>query len=443
MDLIIQNARVIDPYQDIDLVGDIFVKDGLVDHVGPSMDVSRSAKRVIDAQGLIASPGFMDLHCHLRDPGFESKETIVTGTKAAAKGGFTTICCMPNTEPPMDTPAVVQYVKDQAKRASQVRVYPIGCVTKAREGKALSNMYALAQSGVVLYSDDGSPVHDPDLMRMALAYAGDLGLAISNHCEDPVLSRGGVMHEGDVSMRLGLPGIPSTAEEIMVARDIALAENTGGLLHIAHVSTAGSVELVKQAKDRGLNITAEVTPHHLTMSDFWVAGKTTGENILDPLTSEAYDTNARVYPPLRSSADVNAVVEGLRTGIIDCIATDHAPHDKISKGGTYEEAENGISVLETAFGSLMSLVHNGRIGLAELIERLTVGPARVLGNDFLQFASLKPGTPADIVMLDPEKEWIVDTKEFLSKGKNTPLHGTKFNGKVVMTLVGGQIVWEE
>lgn len=443
MDLIIHNARIIDPYQDVDLVGDIVVKDGLVDYVGHSLGENHSDKRVIEAQGLIASPGFVDLHCHLRDPGFESKETIVTGTKAAAKGGFTTICCMPNTDPPMDTPAVVQYVKDQAKRAAQVRVFPVGCVTKAREGKALSDMYALAESGVVLYSDDGNPVYDPDIMRMALAYAGDLGLSISNHCEDQSLSRGGVMHEGDVSIRLGLPGIPSTAEEIMVARDIALAESTGGLLHIAHISTAGSVELVKQAKDRGLNITAEVTPHHLTMNDFWVAGKATDENIQDPLTSQAYDTNARVYPPLRSDADMNAVVEGLRTGIIDCIATDHAPHDKISKGGTYEEAENGISVLETAFGSLMSLVNSGRIGLVELIERLTTGPARVLGNNFLQFASLKPGTPADIVMFDPEKEWIVDTKEFLSKGKNTPLDGTKFNGKVVMTLVGGKIIWEE
>ena len=227
----------------------------------------------------------MDLHCHLRDPGFESKETIVTGTKAAAKGGFTTICCMPNTDPPMDTPAVVQYVKDQAKRAAQVRVFPVGCVTKAREGKALSDMYALAESGVVLYSDDGNPVYDPDIMRMALAYAGDLGLSISNHCEDQSLSRGGVMHEGDVSIRLGLPGIPSTAEEIMVARDISLAELTGGHVHLAHVSTTGTLSLVKEAKRRGVQVTCEVTPHHLTLTDQLVMGSFEEEAAFDPLSS--------------------------------------------------------------------------------------------------------------------------------------------------------------
>ena len=301
---------------------------------------------IIDAENLIACPGFIDLHCHLRDPGFEEKETIATGTRAAARGGFTTVCCMPNTEPPIDNRSVVDYVKNKAAQEGAVRVLPIGCITKGRKGEALAEMGELAQAGVVAFSDDGNPVMNSRLMRQALDYSRAFGLPVIEHCEDKVLAEGGQMNEGIISTRLGLAGMPAAAEESMVARDIALAELTGARLHIAHVSTAGSVELVRAAKRKGIKVTAEVTPHHLTLTEEKVMG---------------YDTNAKVNPPLRTSKDIEALIQGLKDNTIDAIATDHAPHTEVEKLCEFAYAPFGISILETALGMLMGLVHEGKI----------------------------------------------------------------------------------
>ena len=441
--ILIKGARVVDPIQGRDLVADILIKDGQIQSVGERIepDAFPDQCRVIPAAGLVACPGFIDLHCHLREPGFEQKETIATGTKAAARGGFTTICCMPNTEPPIDNAAVVDLIQRRARSEGWVRVLPIGCVTKGRKGVELAEMEELASSGVVAFSDDGDPVYDPNVMRLALSYSLDLGLPISNHCQELSLSRGGVMAEGWTATHLGLPGIPAAAEETMVARDIALAELTGGRLHLAHLSTAGSVTLVRQALERGIPVTAEVCPHHLSITDQWVLG-TKGVQV--PAAGPfSYDTYTKVYPPLRSHEDVDALVEGLAQGVIGCIATDHAPHDLASKRVTYEDAAFGISVLETALASLLQLVHRGAISLSTLVERLTVGPAQVLGPGFAELATLRPGTSADLVIFDPDREWVVDTREFASKGKNTPLEGTTLKGRVVTTLVEGRVVFQD
>lgn len=441
--VLIQGARIIDPGRGLDVVGDILVQDGKILAAGDRLasDAIPEGCQVISARGLVACPGFIDLHCHLREPGFEYKETIATGAQAAARGGFTTLCCMPNTDPPIDNAAVVEFVRRRARSEGVVRVLPIGCVTKGRKGKELAEMEELAAAGVVAFSDDGDPVHDPHLMRLALTYSLDLGRPISNHCQENSLSRAGVMAEGWIATRLGLPGIPAAAEETMIARDIALAELTGGRLHLAHLSTAGSVSLVRQAKERGIAVTAEACPHHLTITDQWALG-TKGVNA-EAASPHSYDTLTKVYPPLRSPQDVDILVHALAEGVIDCIATDHAPHDLASKQVTYQDAAFGISVLETALGSLLQLVHQGRIGLSALVERLTVGPARVLGPAFAEFATLKPGTPADIVLFDPDREWVVDTREFASKGKNTPLEGARLKGRVAATLVESRAVFQD
>jgi dihydroorotase len=367
--------------------------------------------------------------------------TADAGEAAPARGGFTSICCMPNTDPPIDNSAMVNFILQRARDEGIVRVFPIGCVTKGRKGKELSEMEELAVAGVVAFSDDGDPVEDPNLMRLALTYSSDLGLPVTNHCQDLSLSRDGVMAEGRVATRLGLPGIPSAVEEAMMARDIALAELTGGRIHLAHLSTAGSVPLVRQARERGIPVTAEVCPHHLTITDEWVlggraAGTGTGGTF-------AYDTLTKVYPPLRHQRDVDALVQGLADGTIDCIATDHAPHELISKLVTYQDAPSGISVLETALGSALQLVHGGHMTLSALVERMTVGPARVLGNSFDHLSTLAPGTTADIVIFDPDLEWVVDPNEFQSMGKNTPLQGATLKGQVVATMVQGRFVYED
>jgi dihydroorotase len=427
----------------MDAVGDVLIKDGKILSAGGTIPPGNFPEgcQIIPAAGLVVCPGFIDLHCHLREPGFEYKETIATGTRAAARGGFTTVCCMPNTQPAIDNAAVVDFIQRRASSEGVVRVLPIGCVTKERQGQELAEMEELASAGVVAFSDDGDPVYDPNLMRLALAYSQDLGLPISNHCQERSLSRGGVMAEGWVATRLGLMGIPAAAEETMIARDISLAELTGGRLHIAHVSTAGSVSLVRQARERGIPVTAEVCPHHLTITDWWaLGGQGNGMDTASPLS---YDTSTKVYPPLRSRADVEALIDALADGVIDCVATDHAPHDLASKQVTYQDAAFGISVLETALGSLMQLVHQGRLDLSTLIERLTVGPAGILGPAYSELATLKPGTPADIIVFDADKEWVVDTREFASKGKNTPLEGVTLKGRVVATLVGGKVVYQE
>ena len=439
--ILIRHARIVDPSRQLDRVGDLLIGSGEITAAGRlGPDRIPDGCRVIDGTGLVASPGFIDLHCHLREPGFEYKETIAAGSKAAAKGGFTTLCAMPNTDPPVDNAAMVDFIHQKARQDSLVRILPIGCVTKGRKGHELAEMEELASAGVVAFSDDGDPVYEANLMRLALIYSLDLGLPISNHCQERSLSCNGVMAEGPVATHLGLDGIPAAAEETMIARDIALAEATGGRLHVAHLSTAGSVSLVREAKARGLSVTAEVCPHHLTTTDQWVLGRK-GE----PTTAAgglAYDTSTKVYPPLRGQGDVDALIQGLTDGVIDCIATDHAPHDLTSKQVTYQDAAFGISVLETALGSLLQLVHSKKLSMGAMVDRLTTGPARVLGESYSDLASLQPGTTADIVLFDPEQEWTVDTSEFESKGRNTPLEGTTLKGRVVATFASGNLIYQ-
>jgi dihydroorotase len=440
--ILIRRPRIVDPGRSLDELGDILIEAGKITATGqlPADQIPEGCS-VIEGSGLVACPGFIDVHCHLREPGFEYKETIDSGTRAAARGGFTTVCCMPNTEPPIDNAAVVELVQKLSRLYAVVRVLPIGCVTKGRQGKELAEMEELASAGVVAFSDDGDPVYDPGVMRLALSYSEDLGLPVIDHCQDPDLSRHGVMAESWTSTMLGLPGIPAAAEEAMVARDISLVELAGGRLHLAHLSTAGSASIVRQAKARGLPVTAEVCPHHLTMTDDWVMGSQ--GMAIDAASLSAYDTSTKVYPPLRSRGDVDALITGLSDGVIDCIATDHAPHDSTSKEVTYQDAAFGISVLETALGSALQLVRLGRITLNGLIERLTVGPSRVLGPNFHRLGTLAPGTPADIVLLDLDREWAVNAEEFESKGKNTPLIGATLKGKVVTTLVDGKVVFRD
>ncbi len=435
-DLLIRNGRILDPGRGVDLTGDVLIRDGRIAAVGPGL--SADGAQVIDATGLIVAPGFVDLHCHLRDPGFEYKESIATGTQAAARGGFTTVCCMPNTDPPIDTRATVEYVLRTAATSGVVRVLPVGCVTRDRAGRELAELGDLFEAGCVAFSDDGAPVADGGILRRALEYARINGLAIIDHCEDPEISAGGVMHEGWVSTRLGLRGQPAAAEEAFVARDIAVAAQVGAPVHIAHVSTRAAVELVRRAKERGLPVTAEVTPHHLTLTHHAVAFANGDTPLL-------YNTNAKVNPPLRSRDDAAACVEALRDGTIDAIATDHAPHAGYEKDVEFDEAPFGISGLETAFGLCMTLVEAGAIDLATLIERLTAGPVRALGLDraVAGLGSLAEGAPGDVVLLDPDAEWTVEPERFGSKGKNTPLAGRKLRGKVVATVYEGRVVWAE
>ena len=442
--LLIKGGRLIDPSQGIDGIADLLVENGVVSGIAQHIDPPEHAE-VIDATGMVVCPGFIDVHCHLREPGFEDKETIATGTLAAARGGFTTVCAMPNTNPTMDTASTLEYVLRKARDEAAVRVLPIGCVTKQSKGAELAEMGELAEAGAIGFSDDGNPVVNSNIMRQALSYSSALGLPIINHCEEPSLFHGGSMNEGWISNRLGIKGIPNSAEDIMVARDINLAELTGGRYHVAHLSTAGALELVRRAKDRGMtNVTAEVTPHHLTLTDEAILGRTAdgsnGSGAYAPLTSAAYDTTAKVNPPLREQADMEAMIQGLRDGVIDLIATDHAPHNRTDKECTFHEAAFGISTLETALGQLMALVHSGAIDLPLLIEKMTLAPARFLRRT--DIGTLKQGAPADITIIDPETEWVVDTAQFASKGKNTPLQGATLKGHVHATLLEGQIVYQ-
>jgi dihydroorotase len=435
--LAIRGGRVLDPARGLDTTADILIEGGRIADVGPGL--ANGVENVVDAQGLVVCPGFVDIHCHLRDPGFEQKETIETGTRAAARGGFTTVCCMPNTEPPIDSRASVEYVLRTAAAVGAVRVLPIGCVSRGRRGETLAELAELAEAGVVGFSDDGNPVADGALMRRALEYSRVLGLPVIDHCEDPSLAKDGVMHEGWVATRLGLRGQPAAAEEAAVARDIALAEFTGSHVHIAHVSSRGSVDLVRAAKARGVNVTAEVTPHHLTLTHEAVGYSGGGNDGL------AYDTNAKVNPPLRTPEDVEACVEGLLDGTIDAIATDHAPHALEDKLCEFDQAAFGISNLETALGALLTLVPGGRVDLLTIVQKLTAGPVGALGLDrragLEDLGSLSPGAPADLVVLDPQREWVVELERFASKGRNTPLAGRTLRGQVVATVCGGRVVY--
>ncbi len=435
---LIKGGRIVDPSQRIDRVADLLIEDGRVSGIDDRIS-GPDGVDVIDAIGLIVSPGFVDLHCHLREPGLEYKETVATGTKAAAKGGFTTVCAMPNTIPTMDSRATVDYVLQKARTEGAVRVLPIGCVTKGSLGKELAEMGELAEAGCIGFSDDGNPVADPNIMRQALSYSSALGLPIINHCETPELFRGGAMNEGWVSNRLGIKGVPNSAEETMVSRDISLAEMVGGRIHIAHISAAGAVEAVRLAKERDVLVTCEVTPHHLTLTDEAVMGNAGDGSVYGALTSAAYDTTAKVNPPLRATADRQAMISALADGVIDFVATDHAPHSSVEKLTTFEEAAFGISVLETALSSMMSLVHAGQLPLTTMIEKLTSAPASFLGRT--DIGTLKPGANADVTIIDPDAEWTVDADAFLSRGKNSPLHGATLKGAVVTTLVGGETAY--
>lgn len=434
---IIKGGRVIDPSEGIDRVADVLISGGKITEItNAPLEQLPEGHEVIDASGLVVAPGFIDLHTHLRDPGFEWKETIESGTQAAASGGFTTVCAMPNTDPCQDNAAVIDDVLRRAARNAAVRVLPIGAITKGRKGKTLAPMGELAEIGVIGFSDDGDPVSDANVMRQALSYATSLGLPIINHAEDHSLVRGGVMNEGAVATRLGLPPVPASAEAVMIARDIELAALTGGRLHVPHVSTSAGVELIRAAKARELNVTAEVTPHHLTLSDTWVYGLH-GE-VPDAIPAVAYDTNTKVNPPLRSAADVAAVREALADGTIDIIATDHAPHAATDKICTYDEAAHGINVLETAFGQVMQLVHENVMSLNDLVGRLTAAPAQILGRSY---GTLAAGADAEIVLLDPDAEWTVSPDDFASLSRNTPLAGVSLKGRVVETFFAGQTVW--
>jgi len=426
--LLIKGGRIIDLSQGIDATGDLFISEGKIAWLSVQKTKPLPDNYyVIEARGMVVCPGFIDLHCHLRQPGFEEKETIATGTRAAAKGGFTTVCCMPNTKPPADKAAVVEYVKSVAAKEGMVRVLPIGCITKGREGSELADFGELSVSGAVAFSDDGSPVMDSSIMRRALEYSQESGLPIIDHCEDLAFSQDGVMNEGSLATKLGLKVMSACAEESMVARDIRLARLTGGRLHIAHVSTAGSVKLIRSAKGEGLlSITAEVTPHHLTLTEEKVVG---------------YDTNAKVNPPLRTAEDVEALISGLKEGVLDAIATDHAPHTAKDKDCDFTHAAFGISGFETALGSLMGLVHRGKLDLVTLISKLTCEPAAILRRTDL--GKLQPGAQADVVIFDPDAEWVVNPEQFVSKGKNTPLAGAVLKGKVIATVYGGAVVYKD
>jgi dihydroorotase len=430
--LLIKKALIIDPAGAQDESGDILIADGIIVKTGK--DLAAAGATVINASGLTACPGFIDLHCHLREPGYEDKETIASGAAAAARGGYTTLCCMPNTNPPLDNAATIAHVKGIAAReAPLITILPVGCITKGRAGKELTDMAELAAAGCIGFSDDGSPVGSARLMSLAMQNAASLDLPVIDHCEDLDLSRDGHMNDGWVAARLGLKGIPAAAEETMVARDIALCELTGARLHVTHISTKGSVELVRDAKRRGLRVTCDVTPHHLTLTEERVMAAQAGHG-----SALAYDTNAKVNPPLRSSADIDALILGIKDGTIDAIATDHAPHTSGDKLCEFENAASGISGFETALGALMELVHTGKIDLTVLIACLTAGPARVLKNGG---GALRPGARADIVLIDAGREWTVDAGNFLSKGRNTPLDGCKLKGMVIATISGGRIAW--
>lgn len=435
--LLVQNGRLIDPDKKLDTVGDILVLNGKISKVGGKYKASEyNDLSVLDASGQIVCPGFIDLHCHLREPGYEDKETIRTGTMAAAAGGFSTVCCMPNTMPPLDNKSQVEFVTQTAEHDGVAKVLVIGCITKERKGLELTEMLELANAGVIGFSDDGSPVDNTKIMLLAMEYCSGSGLLIIDHCEDRELAAGGFINEGWVSARLGLKGIPAVAEEIILARDIALARITGSRLHIAHVSTAGSVDLVRRAKEAGVNITAEVTPHHLTLTEELVMGGYIGNTLLKP-----YDTNTKVNPPLRTQKDISALIEGLQDGTIDVIATDHAPHTTVDKNCEYGLASFGISGFETAFGCLMTLVNGGYLDFMNLIQKMSSSPAKVIGKKCSDTGVLEEGYKGDLAIFDPDMEWNVDYDKFFSKGKNSPYNGHTFKGKVKATVVDGEIVF--
>lgn len=437
MSLLIRNGRLIDPSQGIDGLGDIRLEKGKIVAVsvrddgsppgqgkkGRESDVRGRAPdmKIIDATGLVVVPGLIDMHVHLREPGFEHKETIKTGTLAAVKGGFTTVCCMPNTSPVNDNASVTEFIQRKASQEGYCSVLPIGAVTKGQRGEELAEMGAMRKEGCIAFSDDGHPVMHSLVMRRALEYSRAFGVPIISHAEDLTLSEGGVMNEGLLSLTLGLRGSPAAAEEIMIFRDIVLAELTGGRLHIAHVSTKGSVEIIRSAKQRGVRVTAETCPHYFSITEEAVAG---------------YDTDAKVNPPLRTSADREAIAEGLRDGTIDVIASDHAPHHRDEKLREFDLAPSGISGLETSLGLSMRLVEGRILTFGQLIEKMALNPAKILQLDS---GTLRIGSDADLTIIDPSREVVVDPESFISKGKNTPFKGWRLKGVAAYTIVKGKL----
>ena len=423
MKLLLKGARVIDPSRNLDAPMDVLVEDGKIAGCKPGIKAPSGAT-VFDLAGMIVVPGLIDMHTHLREPGYEYRETVASGAAAAVAGGFTSIACMPNTRPVNDNRSVTEFILRKAAEANLANIYPIGAISMNSDGKQMTEFWDLREAGIVALSDDGNPVMDAALMRRAMEYADSLNLPVIQHCEDKNLSAGGLMNEGYPSTLLGLPGIPAIAEEIMVARDILIAEYTGTRIHFAHVSTVGSVRLIRDAKKRGLRVTAETAPHYFTLTD---------ESLRD------YDTNYKVSPPLRGKTDVSAVKEGLADGTLDAIACDHAPHGRTDKEVEFEYAANGISGLETSLGLSLSLVHEGVLSWPELIAKMSCNPARILN---LPKGTLAKGADADITVIHPELAWSVDAAAFHSLGKNSPFSGRKLKGRAVLTIVGGDIKYD-
>jgi dihydroorotase len=433
MKIIIKNGRIIDPSQGIDGTGSIFIEDGKIKEVrikgsvlsaeskARNRELQHSDLRTIDATGLLIIPGLIDMHVHLREPGFEYKETIKTGTSAAVRGGFTTVCCMPNTFPVNDNASVTEFIKRKASQEGCCSVLPIGAITKGQKGEELAEIGTMRNEGCIAFSDDGQPVMNSLIMRRALEYSKAFNVPIISHCEDLTLSEDGVINEGLLSITLGLKGIPVEAEQIMIFRDILLAEMTGGQLHIAHVSTEGSVNLIRNAKKRGVHVTAETCPHYFTLTEEAVKG---------------YNTNAKVNPPLRTARDIEAIKEGLRDGTIDVIVTDHAPHHTDEKLREFDMAPFGISGLDTALSLSLRLVKDGVLSLSQLIEKMALSPARILGIDR---GTLRTGSDADLVIVDVNKEFSVEPERFISKGRNTPFAGWCLEGMPVFTVYKGKL----
>ncbi|HBZ71795.1 MAG TPA: dihydroorotase [Deltaproteobacteria bacterium] len=420
--ILIRRGRVLDASSNRDEKADVLIEDGRIAAVEPSLDTSGA--EAIDAGGLWVAPGFVDLHAHLREPGQEYKEDIASGGRAAVAGGFTTLACMANTHPANDDPAVTDYILDRARQDSPARVLPIAAATKGLEGAVMTEMSAILRAGAVAFSDDGKTIMDSGVMRRVLEYSCMVDAPVIVHAEDCTLVGHGVVNEGPVSTRLGLPGNPAVAEAVHVARDLLLAQLTGAHLHVAHVSTAIAVELIRRAREQGIHVTAEVTPHHLTLTDEATLG---------------YDTNAKVAPPLRSAADVRACRKGLAEGVIDAIATDHAPHAVHEKDVEFTAAPSGLIGLETAFAVVLDLVRAGELQPLELMQRMSANPARILRR---AGGSLAVGAPADVVVLDPQKEWLYDPAKGFSKSRNSPWAGRTLVGQVKLTLVDGRVVYD-
>ncbi len=420
--LLIEGGRVIDPSQGIDRITNVLIENG---RIAAFDAIATGDVRTVDAQGKIVAPGLIDMHVHLREPGREEDETILTGASAAIAGGFTSIACIPNTEPPIDTQATVEFIQHLASRADQCNVYVVACVSKNREGKELAEIGQLVQAGAVAFSDDGAPVYDAELMRRALEYCQMFDKPILNHAEVRELTQGGVMHEGLVSMVLGLPGMPASAEDVMTARDIALADATGGRVHMMHVSTSGSIDLIRRAKGRGVRVTTEVCPHHFTLSDECL---------------RSFDSNFKMSPPLRGQSHVEACIAGLVDGTIDVICTDHAPHAREKKMRELDQAPFGIVGLETALGLVVTqLIEPGHLDWPQAIAKMTINPARILG---IPKGTLAIGADADITIIDPDVAWTVDPAKFRSKSTNTPFGGWTLRGRADTVIVGGRIKFQ-